>query len=319
VFLLTAPIPEGTMPSSMLHLRLLSLRRFPPESIMNPRALTALLFLSTSLAPAFEPLKSDTKSPQWNRGETIADYAKRAGLESALTLDLGGGVLWQGMLIPAGTFVMGSPAGETKTAQEAIAEKQHKVTITRPFYMGKLETTEAQYQKVMGNNPSLSKGDDLPVHNITWQNARDFCDKFGKLAGREIQLPTEAQWEYACRADTTTAYYSGNQITDLDKIAWFGANSERKLHPGGQKLPNAWGLYDMLGNVREFVRDLYSATSLADATDPAGPKEGDVKNHVVRGGAYTANAAVALNCRAASRRPTEAPALNGFRIVVTAK
>src|SRR5262249_20913810 len=127
---------------------------------------------------------------------------------------------------------------------------------------------------------------------------------------------TEAQWEYACRAGTTTTYHSGNTIADLDKVGWHGGNSGRKLRPGGQKAPNAWGLYDMHGKIREFVRGYYDASPRDDATDPTGPKDGDPKNHVVKGGAYTAAAAVVLNCRAAVRKPTENLAITGFRIMV---
>jgi len=279
------------------------------------RILTAL-FLAPWLALLAEPAGPTGKFPAWDGHETTSVYAQRTGLDPTLTLDLGGGVKWEGVLVPAGTFVMGSPAGEAKTEKESAMEKQHKVTITRPFYIGKLELTQAQYQKVMGDNPSANQGDALPVHNLAWQNAQDFCDKLGKQVGREVQLPTEAQWEYACRAGTTTAYYTGNDIADLDKIAWHGGNSDHKLHPGGEKLPNAWGVYDMLGNIREFTRDLYDAAPQEDAVDPTGPKEGDSKNHVVRGGAYTANAATALNCRAAVHRPTEALAITGFRIIV---
>ncbi len=283
---------------------------------MKTRSLFAFLFLIASIAWAIDVPKSVADFPSWNGTETVAAYAKRATLEPFLTLDLGGGVKWEGVLIPAGSFVMGSPAGEARTESESVMEKQHKVTITKPFYMGKFELTQAQYQKVAGDNPSTVKGDDLPVHNVAWQNAQDFCDKLGKQIGREVQLPTEAQWEYACRAGTITAYYNGNEIADLDKIAWFGANSDRQPHAGGQKLPNAWGLFDMLGNIREFVRDLFGTSPLEDAVDPTGPKEGDGKNHVVRGGAYTANAALALNCRAAVHRPTESLAMTGFRIAV---
>jgi len=144
----------------------------------------------------------------------------------------------------------------------------------------------------------------------------EFCRRLTAQSGRSVQLPTEAQWEYACRAGTVTAYHSGNAITDLDAAGWHGGNSMRKLHPGGGKLPNAWGVHDMHGNVREFVRDLFSDAPGEDATDPTGPKEGDAVNHVVRGGAFTANAAVALNCRSAVRRPTEALATTGFRVIV---
>jgi formylglycine-generating enzyme required for sulfatase activity len=255
--------------------------------------------------------------PQWDGKESSVDYAKRAGLEPTLTLDLGGGVTWEGVLIPAGSFLMGSPPGEAKTDKESALEKQHKVTLTEPFYLGKFEVTQAQYEKVMGANPSTTKGEKLPVHNLPWQDAQDFCAKLSTASHRLVQLPTEAQWEYACRAGTTTAYSSGSQIADLNKVGWHGGNSGGKPHPCGELAPNAWGVYDMHGNIREFVRDLFVEAPLEDATDPLGPKEGDPKNHVVRGAAYTANAAVALNCRAACRRPTENLGSTGFRIVVT--
>lgn len=254
--------------------------------------------------------------PSWDGKESIEAYAKRAGLEPTLTLDLGGGVKWEGVLIPAGTFVMGSPPGEAKTEAESALEKQHKVTITQPFYLGKFELTQAQYQRVMGTNPSATQGDNLPVHKVSWQDAQAFCDKLAKQVNRPVQLPTEAQWEYACRAGTTTAYHSGDTIADLDKVSWHGGNSGGKLHPVGQKTPNAWGVYDMHGNIREFVRDHYDGKPLEDAVDPTGPKEGDANNHVVRGGAFTANAAAVRNCRAATRKPTENLAMTGFRIMV---
>jgi formylglycine-generating enzyme required for sulfatase activity len=279
-------------------------------------ARNAIVLVIAPLLLVLAPSARAGNFPQWDGKESIADYAKRAKLEPTLTLDLGDGVKWEGVLIPAGTFVMGSPAGEAKTPQEAAIEKQHKVSLTQPFYIGKFETTQPQFQKVMGSNPSRAKGDDLPVHGVTWQDAADFCAKLGKQAGRDVQLPTEAQWEYACRAGTTTAYYNGSSVAGLGKIAWFGANSGGKMHPVGQKEPNAWGIYDMIGNSREFVRDLYAEAPLQDATDPTGPATGDPKNHVVRGGAYTANAVTALNCRSATRRPTENITTNGFRIVV---
>jgi len=279
---------------------------------MKTFPLALLLSLCSRFPVAADPPRN---FPLWDGKESIADYAKRTRLEPTLTLDQGG-VSWEGVLIPAGSFVMGSPAGEAKTARESALETQHKVTIREPFYLGKFELTQTQYEKVTGANPSVVKGEQLPVHNVSWQDAQDFCAKFGGRLNRSVQLPTDAQWEYACRAGSSTAYCSGGQIADLNKVGWYGGNSGGKPHPGGELAPNAWGLYDMHGNIREFVRDLFSDAPLADATDPEGPKEGDPKNHIVRGGAYTANAAVALNCRAAVRRPTESLAITGFRIMV---
>ena len=121
----------------------------------------------------------------------------------------------------------------------------------------------------MGDNPSITKGDDLPVHKVSWQNSQDFCEKLAKQTGRSVQLPTAAQWEYASRARTTTAYHSGNAISDLEKVGWRSGNSERRVHPGGQKLANAWGLHDMHGNIREFMHDLYDEAPKEDAVDPS--------------------------------------------------
>src|SRR5881392_546252 len=129
---------------------------------MKTLYLVPLLFVSAALLTGGEA----RTFPQWDGKESVAEYASRAKLPPTLTLDLGEGVKWEGVLIPAGSFVMGSPPGEAKTAKEAAIEKQHQVTLTRPFYMGKYELTQAQYQKVMGANPSTNKGDDLPVHNL---------------------------------------------------------------------------------------------------------------------------------------------------------
>ena len=277
------------------------------------------LSLLSALMLASPLIAAEPAYPTWDGKESVAEYAKRAKLEPTLTLDLGDKVKWEGVLIPAGTFTMGSPKDEVKSEKDQITEKQHKVTITQPFYLGKYETTQQQFEKVMSSNPSGSKGDNLPVHGVAWKDADEFCQKLAKQLGRSVELPTEAQWEYACRAGSTTAYPGGNAIADLDKVGWHGGNSGGKIHAVGEKAPNAWGLYDMHGNAREFVRDFYSADALEDATDPTGPKTGDAKGHVVRGGAYTANAALAGNCRAGSRRPTEALAMNGFRIAVPVK
>jgi formylglycine-generating enzyme required for sulfatase activity len=256
--------------------------------------------------------------PMWDGKESVADYGKRAKLAPTLTLDLGEGVRWEGVLVPAGAFVLGSPPGEPRTKEEEAAEKQHKVRLTLPYWIGKYELTQAQYARVMGVNPSKTKGDDLPVGNVTFKDAQEFCDRAGNFLGRSVLVPTDAQWEYACRAGTTTAYCNGNTIADLDKVGWHGGNSGGKVHPVGKLAPNAWGIYDMHGNIRELVADLYSDDPQPDATDPTGPTDGDPKNHIIRGGAFTANAAFARNCRSGSRRPTERAEVTGFRIIVPA-
>ncbi|MBQ3348855.1 MAG: SUMF1/EgtB/PvdO family nonheme iron enzyme [Thermoguttaceae bacterium] len=174
---------------------------------------------------------------------------------------------------PPGTFMMGSPESEEGHWNR---EKQHEVTLTKGFWMMETEVTQKQWKAIMGNNPSYFEGDDLPVECVSWNDCQEFCKKCAQL-GLPVQLPTEAQWEYACRAGTTGAY-AGN----LDEMAWYDSNSGSKTHPVGTKKPNAWGLYDMQGNVCEWCQDWYGDYPSGSVTDPAGPSSGSLR--VVRGG-----------------------------------
>ncbi|HPC91616.1 MAG TPA: bifunctional serine/threonine-protein kinase/formylglycine-generating enzyme family protein [Myxococcota bacterium] len=183
--------------------------------------------------------------------------------------------------IPAGTFMMGSPKEEDGRYSD---EKQHKVTLTSPFEMMVTPVTQSLWQFVMGNNPSHFKGPDLPVERVSWNDVQDFIGKLNQMLGtNNLRLPTEAEWEYACRAGTTAAWYG-----ELDKIAWYGDNSGGKTHPVGTKAPNAWGLYDMLGNVWEWCQDWYGAYPSGSVTDPTGPSTGSYR--VFRGGSWSSRA-----------------------------
>ena len=147
-------------------------------------------------------------------------------------------------LIPAGTFVMGDADGN------ANEKPRHRVTFTKPFFMGAYEVTNAQWKLVMGSVPGQWKDDDLPVETVGWEPVTEFCRKLSALpeerrAGRVYRLPTEAEWEYACRAGTTTHWSSGDFESDLEVCGWFGRNAGGKTHPVGQKKPNAWGLYEI--------------------------------------------------------------------------
>ncbi len=174
--------------------------------------------------------------------------------------------------IPAGEFLMGSPGGE---AGRESGEVQHKVAISNGFYMGKYAVTQAQWKKVMGANPPTSQGVDYPAVAVSWSDSRGFCDRAG------FRLPTEAEWEYACRAGTTGAYGGTGR---LDEMGWFGNNGKNRMHPVGQKQPNAWGLYDMHGNAWEWCSDWYGAYPTGDVTDPPGATSG--VDHVIRGGCW---------------------------------
>jgi formylglycine-generating enzyme required for sulfatase activity len=163
----------------------------------------------------------------------------------------------------------------------------HRVTISQPFYLGKYEITQAQWEKVIGKNSSKFQGDpNLPVENVSWHDTQDFIKKLNaKEGGNAYRLPTEAEWEYAARAGTTTAYSFGDDPVLLNQYGWYASNSDNKTHPVGQLKDNPWGLYDMHGNVWEWVEDWYADKYPSEPqTDPKGPKEGSVK--VLRGGSF---------------------------------
>ena len=214
--------------------------------------------------------------------------------------------------IPKGTFQMGSPPSEEGSSNN---ERQHEVTLTQDYYLGAFEVTQAQYEIVMGNNPSHFQGqvvEDIdssnhPVERVSWDDAVEFCRRLSALpeekrAGRVYQLPTEAQWEYACRAGSKTAYSFGESSRSLGDYAWFKSNSESKTHPFGKthpvgkKKPNAWGLYDIHGNIWEWCSDWYAKDPRGSATDPMGSRTGSYP--VLRGGSCFCTAEV---CRSANR------------------
>ncbi|MFM7168268.1 MAG: formylglycine-generating enzyme family protein [Planctomycetaceae bacterium] len=198
------------------------------------------------------------------------------------------------VLIPAGTFTMGSPPGDIVLYRED--ETQHEVTLTRSFYMGRTEVTQGQWKKVMGSEPwkgerYVVEGDDYPVVCVSWNDAVEFCKKLSALEGKVYRLPTEAEWEYACRGGTKTAFSFGDEFEELGKYAWWGghdwngnARKERYAHRVAQKLPNPFGLHDMHGNVWEWCSDWYGDYPSTPLTDPRGP---DATSHrVLRGGSW---------------------------------
>ncbi len=185
-------------------------------------------------------------------------------------------------LIPPGKFTMGSPESEPGCRDN---ETQHLVKITKPFYLSAHEVTQAQYERVMGSNPSGSKVPTKPVEQVSWNAAVEFCRKLSDEEGVEYRLPTEAEWEYACRAGTTTAYSFGADASGIGEYVWYKDNSKGSTHPVGEKKPNAWGLFDMHGNVYEWCQDLYGPYErLQVVSDPIGPASGD-HGRVLRGGA----------------------------------
>ena len=205
------------------------------------------------------------------------------------------------VLIPPGEFQMGSPKelieeelrlhGDDGWYKDHLPGEgpQHRVRITKPYWLGATDVTQEEYQRVMGSNPSKFQGDPKrPVEQVSWDDAVEFCRRLSELPGekaakRQYGLPTEAQWEYACRAGTTTRWYSGDNEAGLSDVAWFNANAGGQTHPVGQKRANAWGLYDMHGNVWEWCQDWYDKEYYAKSPmdDPDGPPGGVLR--VLRG------------------------------------
>ena len=195
-------------------------------------------------------------------------------------------------LIPAGSFMMGSE-------EDSDEQPVHQVTITNSFYLGIYEVTQAQWVVVMGSNPSYLTDDSRPVEQVSWYDVQDFIAQLNDLEGTDkYRLPTEAEWEYACRAGSTTAYCFGDDESQLTQYAWYRRNAFAPTHPVGQKLPNAWGLYDMPGNVWEWCADWYGSNyySSSPGVDPQGPGSGS--DRVMRGGSWLSGAGA---CRSAYR------------------
>jgi formylglycine-generating enzyme required for sulfatase activity len=204
-----------------------------------------------------------------------------------------------------GRFAMGD--------KDEVDATLHDVVVSS-FYMDKYLVTQEQYQRVMGENPSRWKADKNPVEQVRWSDAVKFCNERSHLEGLQpcydletwqcnfdangYRLPTEAEWEYACRAGTQTAYFFGSDHSKLTDYAWFDKNSGRHPQPVGQKRPNPWGLYDICGNVWQWCNDFYKVDYYQEAAqeNPRGPKEG--KSKVVRGGAWKFSA---QNCRSGFR------------------
>jgi formylglycine-generating enzyme required for sulfatase activity len=280
----------------------------PPSDVANKAENTAAADSETphQEIPVAEPTKTVPTNP-------AASTAAVSSLPQSLANSIG----MQFRLIQAGTFKMGSPTSEGERSSD---ETQHEVTLTRPYYLGVYEVTQEQYEKVMGTNPSGFKGPRHPVETVSWEDAQEFIAKLNALsaeqsAGREYRLPTEAEWEYACRAGEETAYSFGEDPSVLGKYGWFEDNSGSKTHPVGEKQPNPWGLYDMHGNVYEWCEDWYGDYPARTMLDPTGAIMGSLR--VFRGGGWGILAAF---CRSASRngnRPSGRNVSFGFRLALS--
>jgi formylglycine-generating enzyme required for sulfatase activity len=218
--------------------------------------------------------------------------------------------------VPAGEFKIVSPSGQEETYDNECPA--HKVTIKEPFYLGKFEVTQKQWREVLGNNPSYFKEDDLPVEQVTWDDVQKFIKKLNEMEGTDkYRLPSEAEWEYACRAGTTTMYCFGDDESKLGDYARYDKNSGNKTHPVGQKKPNSWGLYDVYGNVREWCQDRQHDNYNGAPSDGSARESGSSSFRVLRGGSWYD---LSGTCRSVARDwnyPDAQLRGLGFRVVKT--
>ena len=263
------------------------------------------------LSPKTNPVLGSMVADALALARQQVELAPRENLPAASTSIT---IPWLGLEllpIPAGEFLMGSPEDEEDRLDR---ETQHLVKISRPYWLGKYPVTQGQWEEAMGENPSGFKdaGKDAPVECVSWEDAVEFCGKLNEREGQagrlqegyQYSLPTEAEWEYACRAGTKGPY-SGDLLDDL---GWYSQNSGWKTHQVGLKLANPWGLYDMHGNVLEWCHDWYVKYEADFVTDPVGPSFGSIR--VPRGGSWNGSARF---CRSA-RRSRVVPDFRGYAL-----
>ncbi len=247
--------------------------------------------------------KADFRAAVKAGGEAESPDERRSGATKVITLP--GGATMEMIWCAPGHFMMGSPLAERGRFDD---EPQHQVTLTKGFWLGKYEVTQKQWQSVMGEKQTKIKDHDRPEESVSWENCNAFIRRLNDQLGGAARFPTEAEWEYACRAGSNAAI-SGNGL--LSDMAWYDANSGNETHPVGKNHPNAWGFYDMHGNVLEWCYDWFGPFD-AKATDPKGPSIGSFR--VLRGGCWFF---YARDCRSAyrlKRDPALRNAIFGFRL-----
>ena len=241
---------------------------------------------TTQVAP--KKHKSQSKP---TKGGTVKCVATKASYSNGtLTVN---GIKYNMVWVDGGTFRMGATSEQ---GSEISDEKPvHSVTLSG-YYIGKTEVTQALWQAVMGSNPSYFEGDDLPVEQVSWDDCQEFIRKLNSLTGQNFRLPTEAEWEFACRGGNNSRGYKYSGSNYIDNVARYDGNSGDKTHPVATKSPNELGIYDMSGNVWEWCADWYGDYSSGRQTNPKGPYDGS--NRVFRGGSWFINAG---RCRSSDR------------------
>jgi formylglycine-generating enzyme required for sulfatase activity len=292
-------------------------KKFKGVQVMKKVIAICMILLAAAVVVAVEKAKTEESAATVQQKQA----AQKANLPLEKTIELGNEVNIAVIFIPAGEFDMGSPMDELKRDSD---EAQHHIKLTKAFYIGKFEVTQLQYRVIMSENPSKFGGDKLPVENVNWDEAQRFLKKLSDKTGMKFRLPSEAEWEYACRAGTKTAFNTGTTL-DSDFANYdastayadgiIGADLKRTTAVGSYP-PNAFGLCDMHGNVWEWCGDVYDNEyyKVTPLTDPKGPADGKAK--VIRGGAWNEPP---YKCRSADRnhrwRNDNQPII-GFRVVM---
>jgi len=284
-------------------------RRYEPTSVVYRTRQRKLVKITESEASDAEKIAALKKEFPEVFLHSVKEPAAKG---DKLTVHLPNGIPLDLMKVEAGTFAMGARDGEN-----GDDEIEHWVTLTKDFYIGRTEVTQAQYKAVMGNNPSGFSGDDLPVEQVSWDESMAFCKKLNEMGtapeGWMFTLPTEAQWEYAARGGKKSNDHKYSGSANLGEVAWYHENSDEKTHPVAQKRANELGLYDMSGNVWEWCLDLYEGRY---ASDPEFLTDNNGMHRVNRGGSWYY---LAKFCRSAVR-DCDAPGFRdddvGFRVVL---
>ena len=293
-----------------------TVRPFTPTLLDEPvRDFGKIEFQKESAARKAAPIPVAAANVQANVQRTAqandkaeASGERRSGDQKTITLP--GGATMEMIWCAPGSFMMGSPLAERGRFDD---EPQHQVTLTKGFWLGKYEVTQKQWESVMGENPSKFKDPDRPVESVSWEDCNAFLRRLNADLGGVARFPTEAEWEYACRAGSNSAIAGNGLLSDM---AWYDANSGNETHPVGKNHPNAWGFYDMHGNVLEWCYDWFGKFD-AKATDPKGPSIGSFR--VLRGGCWFF---YARDCRSAyrlKRDPALRNAIFGFRLACSEK
>ncbi len=277
--------------------------------------------------PGKKPKLLEASFPKGEATEAQSMWAKYLGLEVNSENSIG----LKLVLIPPGKFEMGSPESEKFHGGD---ELQHTVTISRPYLLGVTEIGQRQWKDVMGTEPwngevYVKSGDEFPATNVSWDDVVEFCQKLSEKEGKKYRLPTEAEWEYACRCGSEAAFSFGEDESKLLEFAWYDKNASEVdgmyAHQVGKKLPNAFGLFDMQGNAEEWCQDWYSSRYYENSpsVDPSGPAndspKGFIGGRVLRGGSWGGSSILCRSANRASSGPGYRVGDRGFRVVCELK